>query len=74
MAACPVTKILNLQVIETKSADSVDKKFEVWKAEQQEEKNAIENSKLKSEISLNQIKFEEIVTTKGTLEKKTYML
>ena len=24
--ACPVTKILNLQVIETKSADSVDKK------------------------------------------------
>ena len=33
MAACPVTKILNLQVIETKSADSVDKRFEVWKDE-----------------------------------------
>ena len=72
--ACPVTKILNLQVIETKSADSVDKKFEVWKAEQQEEKNAIENSKLKSEISLNQIKFEEIVTTKGTLEKHVHVI
>ena len=33
MEACPVTKILNLQVIETKSADSVDKRFEVWKDE-----------------------------------------
>ena len=37
-------------------------------------KNAIENSKLKSEISLNQIKFKEIVTTKGTLEKHVHVI
>merc|ERR1712203_424058 len=38
------------------------------------EKTEIENNKLKSEISLDQIKFKEITTIKETLEKQIHVI